>query len=156
MARPPCTSCRRPLGSNGDCRRCREAAAGELATRARDVTGEEDVRRAAEAGMRFVRKPPWYARWGAAPRVLGQVDLASRVLQDWVSGRYRRVPWVALAALAAAVAYVLSPFDLVPDFLIPIGWSDDLLVLAAAWAFAKADLRRYCEWKGLEPSEFGL
>jgi len=152
----PCRSCGRPLGSSADCGRCREAAAGELAGRARDITGVEEVRRTADAGRRFVRKPPWYARWGPSTTVLGQVDLASRVLQDYVSGRYRRIPWVALAALAAAVAYVLSPFDLIPDFLIPIGWSDDLLVLAAAWRFVKGDLRRYCEWKGIEPSEFGL
>jgi len=152
----PCPACRRARGSNAECPLCREAAAGELAGRARDITGEEDVRRAAEAGRRFALKPPWYARWGSAPKVLGHLDLTARVLQDWVAGRYRRIPWLGIAALAAAVGYVLLPFDLVPDFLVPVGWSDDLVVLTAAWQLVKRDLRKYCEWKGVEPSEFGL
>ena len=154
MAPRPCPACGRPLGSSAGCGRCREAAAGELAARARDVT-DADVRRSAERGDRFVREPPWYARW-ASPRVLSHLGLAAQALQDYVGGRYRRIPWVGLAALAGAVAYVISPLDLIPDFLVPLGWTDDLLVLAAAWQVVKRDLRRYCEWKGIEPSEYGL
>jgi len=154
MARRHCPACGRRLGSNAECAGCREAAAGELAARARDVT-EGQVKHAAERGREFVERPPWYARHGAS-RVLSHLDLARRVLGDYVGGRYRKIPWVSLAALTAAVLYVLSPLDLIPDFLVPIGWTDDLLVMAIAWQFLKGDLRRYCEWKGIEPAEYGL
>jgi uncharacterized membrane protein YkvA (DUF1232 family) len=66
------------------------------------------------------------------------------------------VPWKAVAALAAAVAYVLSPVDLVPDFLVPLGWGDDVLALAVTWGLVKRELREYCTWKGLSPAHFGL
>ncbi len=44
----------------------------------------------------------------------------------------RRVPLRAKAVLAAAVFYLVSPFDLVPDFFLPLlGRIDDLAVLIA-------------------------
>ncbi len=154
MAPRTCPACGRALGSSAGCASCRDAAAGELAARARDIT-ERDVEVAARKGAAFVARPPWYARRGAS-RVLSHLDLARRVLADAVAGRYRRLPWVSLAALSAAVLYVVSPIDLIPDFLVPIGWTDDLLVMALAWQFLRGDLRRYCEWKGIEPAEYGL
>jgi uncharacterized membrane protein YkvA (DUF1232 family) len=78
------------------------------------------------------------------------------VLADYATGRYRKLPWRSLVACAAAAAYVLSPFDLIPDWLVPVGWTDDLLVLALAWGFVKKELREYCGWKGVSPAHFGL
>ena len=45
-----------------------------------------------------------------------RVELAVRCLRDVVRGDYR-LPWKTVAALAAALAYFLSPFDVIPDFL---------------------------------------
>jgi uncharacterized membrane protein YkvA (DUF1232 family) len=78
------------------------------------------------------------------------------VLRDYADGSYRSVPSRAVTALLAAGAYVVSPLDLVPDFLVPAGWADDLLLLALAWSFVKRELRAYCTWKGLAPAHFGL
>jgi uncharacterized membrane protein YkvA (DUF1232 family) len=78
------------------------------------------------------------------------------VLSDYANGSYRRMPWRALAALAAAVVYVMMPFDLVPDFLGPLGFTDDVLAVALTWGLVKRELRTYCQWKGLSPAHFGL
>jgi len=78
------------------------------------------------------------------------------VLRDYANGSYRRIPWKAVAAVVAAAIYVVSPVDLIPDFLIPIGWTDDLLVIAMTWGLVKRELRDYCAWKGLAPAHFGL
>lgn len=49
--------------------------------------------------------------------------------------RDERVPLGAKAIAVAGVGYLLSPIDLIPDFLLgPIGFLDDLLVAAAALA----------------------
>jgi uncharacterized membrane protein YkvA (DUF1232 family) len=42
-----------------------------------------------------------------------------------------RVPAITKAKVAAGIAYFLSPLDLVPDFLGPVGFLDDVVV--AAW-----------------------
>ena len=41
----------------------------------------------------------------------------------------KRTPWMAKCCLGLAVAYVLMPFDLLPDFIPVIGQLDDLLIV---------------------------
>lgn len=149
-----CPTCGKAEGSNARCRACRDAAARELADHARDVTEESLGDRAAQ-GERFAARPPWYGRL-APGRLFAQVRLLSWALRDFRNGAYRDIPWGSIALAAAALAYVISPLDLIPDFLIPLGWTDDLVVLALVWRSVKADLRAYCTWKGLEPAKYGL
>jgi len=149
-----CASCGKPLGTSAACLACRDAAARDLADRARDVT-DDSLRERGEAGRRFAERPPWYAR--LAPRwLVTRVGLLASLVGDCASGRYRKLPWRSLAALAAALAYVISPLDLIPDFLVPIGWTDDMLVLVLTWQVLKKELREYCAWKGLPPADYGL
>jgi uncharacterized membrane protein YkvA (DUF1232 family) len=154
MALRNCPACGRPQGLNSDCVSCRDAVAQGVVRAARDVTPEalpDQVRRA----ERFLARPPWYAR--AAPRALrSRLRLLWMVLRDWVNGSYRRLPWKAVAAIAAAVVWVLSPVDLVPDWLGPAGFADDLLAVAFTLGFVRRELRDYCAWKGLSPAHFGL
>jgi len=76
-----------------------------------------------------------------------EVKLVFSMLKDFASGKYTKCPWRTIAVLVGALAYVLSPLDLIPDFIPVIGWSDDCLALAGALAFAKMDLEEYKSWK---------
>ena len=149
-----CPACGKRRGSNAACPSCRDAAARELAGEARDVT-DETLSSRSDAGRRFAEHPPWWAR--LAPRgLLRRVRLAAGLVGDYATGRYRTIPWRSVIFLTAAIAYVVSPLDLIPDVLVPVGWTDDILVMAVAWSMVKQDLRAYCAWKGLSPAEFGL
>ncbi len=154
MAAILCSACGRLRGSNASCVVCRDAAAKELAHDARDIT-DDDVGARGEQARSFVERPPWYARF-APQQLLARLDLVGMLLRDVAAGRYRRLPWRSVAALAAAAAYVVSPLDLIPDFLVPIGWTDDMLVMMLAWQMVKRELREYCEWKGLAPARYDL
>lgn len=149
-----CPACGKPQGTNAACLSCRDAAARELAEEARDVT-EESLPGRAEEARGFLERPPWYARTRAG-KVFTRLRLLWMVVSDYAAGRYRKVPWKAVVVCAAAMAYVISPLDLIPDWLVPIGWTDDLLVLALAWTMVKRELREYCAWKGVSPAHFGL
>ncbi len=149
-----CPACGKPQGSNARCLSCRDAAARELAREARDIT-EESLPARVDAARRFTESPPWYARTRAG-KVLTKLRLLWMVVTDYLGGRYRKVPWRSVVVCAAAMAYVVSPVDLIPDWLVPLGWTDDLLVLALAWGVVKKELREYCAWKGLSPAHFGL
>jgi uncharacterized membrane protein YkvA (DUF1232 family) len=153
MSPKACPACGRSAGTNADCLSCREVAARELSRASEDVTPDR-VASAAEKAGRYVENPPWWAR--TAPKgLLDKLRLLWMVLRDFVKGEYR-VPWKAITALAAAALYVVSPVDLVPDFLVPLGFTDDLLVVALTWGLLKRELLDYCKWKGLSPTHFGL
>jgi uncharacterized membrane protein YkvA (DUF1232 family) len=154
MASRPCAACGRSLGSNADCLTCRDAAASDLAREAADITPDR-IGGHAESARRFIEKPPWYAR-RAPGGFRSKLRLLWMVLGDYANGTYRRVPWRAVVALAAAVVYVVAPVDLIPDFLFPLGLTDDVLAIALTWGLVKRELRAYCEWKGLSPAHFGL
>jgi len=53
----------------------------------------------------------------------------------------RDTPWKVKAILAVAILYLLSPFDLVPDWILGFGFLDDLTVvsLLVAWAIQIAE-----------------
>jgi uncharacterized membrane protein YkvA (DUF1232 family) len=148
-----CPACGRPPGSNVDCLSCREAAARELARGAEDVTPLEVEGTVGRVG-RFLERRPWWAR-GAPVTLMARVRLLWLILRDSVKGDYR-MPWKAVAALTAAALYVISPFDLVPDILGPLGFTDDALVVALTWGLLKRELLEYCAWKKLAPGHFGI
>lgn len=53
----------------------------------------------------------------------------------WAVARDRRVPWAAKAVAAGTVVYVVSPIDLIPDFVPGLGQLDDLFLIARALRF---------------------
>ncbi len=65
--------------------------------------------------------------------------LPSFIRLYWRLYRDARVPFAAKAGLTAAVVYLVSPIDLIPDYWLPIiGFADDAAVLwfATRWFIA--------------------
>jgi uncharacterized membrane protein YkvA (DUF1232 family) len=54
----------------------------------------------------------------------------------YLASRDPRVPLAAKLMIAFVVAYVLSPIDLIPDFIPVLGYLDDLLLLPMGIALA--------------------
>jgi len=46
------------------------------------------------------------------------------------------IPWAGILNLLAAVVYGASPIDLIPDFLLLIGWVDDAIAIPLFLAFS--------------------
>lgn len=80
-------------------------------------------------------------------QVKGEVLLMIDLIHDAVFGKYKGWSKKNVVLALAALIYLISPIDLVPDFLIGIGFGDDLAVIA--WAFAKLslELKRYVAWR---------
>ncbi len=54
----------------------------------------------------------------------------------YVASRHPRVPRVSKIIIAGVVAYLLSPVDLIPDFIPILGALDDLLIVPLGVALA--------------------
>lgn len=74
------------------------------------------------------------------------IDLFS-LLRDWYQDRYKDVPWRVISSIGAGLLYVLSPIDLIPDFIPVIGYLDDAAVIAALLKYVRIDLEEYRNWK---------
>ena len=69
------------------------------------------------------------------------------LLQDYWAGNYKNVPWKLLASIGFATAYLISPLDIIPDFLPVLGFVDDATVFALLISSFQSELDDYKEWK---------
>ena len=69
------------------------------------------------------------------------------LLQDYWAGDYTAVPWKLLASIGFAVAYLVSPIDIIPDFIPILGFVDDAAVFALVLSAFQSELNDYQEWK---------
>lgn len=73
--------------------------------------------------------------------------LLGRLLRAHVKGQYRVQSFRFLLILVAAVIYFLNPLDLVPDFIIGIGLTDDLAVVTWVFQAAASELDAFMKWE---------
>ena len=74
-------------------------------------------------------------------------QLTWSLLQDYWAGKYTSIPWKLIASTGFAVAYLVSPLDIIPDFLPIVGFVDDATVFALVVSSFQSELHTYKEWK---------
>lgn len=81
------------------------------------------------------------------PLIKEKFILLGRLLRAHVKGQYRVRSVRFLLILTAAVIYFLNPLDLIPDFIVGIGLTDDLAI--ASWVFqaAASELDAFIQWE---------
>ena len=66
-------------------------------------------------------------------------------VEDVVASYYcaldSRTPTATRGVLLAALAYFVLPFDVVPDFIVGLGFTDDAAILLAAFTAVQRDIR---------------
>ena len=80
-------------------------------------------------------------------RLLEDFKLLVLLIKDYWSGEYRKIPYWSFAVILFIILYVISPFDLVPDYILGIGQIDDILILILCLYLLEKDLHKYQEWK---------
>ena len=70
-----------------------------------------------------------------------------RLVRSYATGEYRQIQTSTIVAGLAVLLYVLSPIDLVPDFIPVFGFLDDLSLIG--WFIGKfqGELTRFREWE---------
>ncbi len=110
-----------------------------------DAFSEEDLERVRKNGSTAEEK---------SKRLEEQFEafkLTWSLLQDYWSGNYKNVPWKLLASTGFAVTYLVSPLDIIPDFLPVLGFVDDAAVFSLVVTSFQSELDVYKKWKKNQP-----
>ena len=82
------------------------------------------------------------------PGVGERLRAIPRLVRSTVLGRYRGTTRTRLLMMALAVAYVLSPVDLVPELFVPLlGLVDDAFVVAWLAGSVLLETERFLDWE---------
>lgn len=68
---------------------------------------------------------------------------AFNYVSDVFSGRYKDYSMTALITLVAGMVYVVSPIDIIPDFIPVVGFTDDITVFLFVLKSVNDELERY-------------
>jgi uncharacterized membrane protein YkvA (DUF1232 family) len=88
-----------------------------------------------------------FQKQGKLAKFFNDFKLLFSMIKDYSCGKYTEVPWYIIAAIGAALLYVLSPIDLIPDFIPIIGYLDDAAVFAFCLNQVRAEVDKYKYWK---------
>lgn len=78
--------------------------------------------------------------WKVARRAARAIPFMDEVVAAYYCALDPQTPPRVRALLLAALAYFVMPLDLVPDFLIAVGFTDDITVLAAVLAMLRTNI----------------
>ena len=121
----------------------KKQAEGALNKGAKKVT-EADLQKVLNRQKEIEEK---FSGNGPLGKFVADLKLLFSLIKDYVSGEYREIPWWSLAAIVAALLYVLSPIDSILDFIPGIGYLDDAMVVAVCLKMVQTDLYNYKDWK---------
>jgi uncharacterized membrane protein YkvA (DUF1232 family) len=79
--------------------------------------------------------------WSKAKRFAAALPFAEDLVTAYYCALDHATPFQVKAALMAALAYFVLPYDVVPDLLPTLGFADDAAVLAAALRLVATHIR---------------
>ena len=80
-------------------------------------------------------------------RFFGKIKLFIEMVKEYFRGNYREIPVKTIILITAALIYFVSPVDTIPDFLIGIGFVDDISVIGYVFSALNEDIDRFKTWK---------
>ena len=75
------------------------------------------------------------------------IPIMIALIKHYVEGKYTTVPYGTILAIMSALIYVLSPVDIIPDFIPFVGHLDDVAVMGLCLSMVKTDIEAYDEWR---------
>jgi uncharacterized membrane protein YkvA (DUF1232 family) len=86
-------------------------------------------------------------RLGLLARLFQNLRLLVPLIKDYWKGNYRDVSVKSIVIFVGTLIYIISPIDLMPDYLVGLGQIDDVALLGLSLYFLEKELRKYQEWK---------
>lgn len=84
---------------------------------------------------------------GPLKDIMDKLKLFLAMMNDYRSGSYTELPLRTVLSIGGALLYLISPADIIPDFIPLVGMIDDIFVINLVWNQLKKDLDKYSLWK---------
>ena len=85
--------------------------------------------------------------------LLSRVTLLIEMIKQYAEGSYRNMPIATAVAIVSALAYFISPIDLITDALPVLGHLDDAAVVGACFSLVNGDIEKYQKWRAAKESK---
>lgn len=79
--------------------------------------------------------------------VLEELSTLLRLLKAWATRSYTEVPVRTMVLVVGAVLYFLLPFDFIPDFILGVGFLDDITVITFVVQSVRKDIEKFQQWE---------
>ena len=79
--------------------------------------------------------------------VLSDIPLLASLVRSYVKKEYTDIPVGSILAAIGALAYFVSPIDLIPDTIPGAGYIDDSVVITVCIKMIDSDLKEYKLWR---------
>lgn len=86
-------------------------------------------------------------RLGLMARLFQDIKLLFPLIRDYWKGIYRDISAKSIVIFIVALAYIISPIDLIPDYILGLGQIDDAAILGLSLYFLEKDLIKYKAWR---------
>lgn len=112
------------------------------------VRSPEDIRTLAVRAAQKLASSSNLRLEGVRSELASLIDL----LKAYANGSYRDVSSRTLVAVAAAVLYFVVPLDLVPDFILGLGFLDDVTVIGYVINLVRQEVDEFVSWQRSQAS----
>jgi len=117
------------------------------------VKNEKDVNEVIEKSDKIINKSEKLDK-NVLSKLFNQIQLTVEMLRDYKTKAYREIPWRTISLITVALLYFLNPFDIIPDLLPVLGFTDDAIAFASIFKSVQSDLVKYAKWKGYEDEKY--
>jgi len=70
-----------------------------------------------------------------------------RLIKAYAKGEYREITFESIALIVTSIVYLIMPIDVIPDFIIALGLTDDIALLAWTYKSVADDIERFINWE---------
>lgn len=91
-----------------------------------------------------------FDKLGLSEFILQNLKTMISMAQDFINGNYRAYNRKNIILIISGLLYLVNPFDLIPDFLIGIGFLDDIYVMKFIIKKITKEIDRYNAWKNIK------
>lgn len=79
--------------------------------------------------------------------VWDKIQLLFQLAKDYANGNYKDVSNASIVAIIGSLLYFISPIDVIPDFILGIGFLDDAFIIGYVFNKVAKELDKYQSWK---------